>query len=282
MIKVSFAAKRARAAPMRSPSRSAARTCCTTGSPALDEPARTLAARRPTRSASSARSARSPRPSSSEGERPRRLLLVGLGAERTPGAMPRAGRRRADRAAADLGRDPAGHRPRRPQTRRRAAAAARASARARAAGATTSTAPSSAASRSRRSTKWSIVGAGEGAEAEWAQSMRPCSTASTLTRDLVTEPRQHHLSRKLRRALPRGDGRASASSSRCSTRRRWRKLGMGALLGVAQGSVRPPRLLVDALERRQARREAGRLRRQGHHLRHRRHLDQAGRSAWKR
>ena len=57
-----------------------------------------------------------------------------------------------------------------------------------------------------------------------------------------------------------------------------KKLGMGALLGVGQGSVREPRLVVmqwnGGAKPRQA---AGRLRRQGRHLRHRRHLDQAGR-----
>ena len=52
---------------------------------------------------------------------------------------------------------------------------------------------------------------------------------------------------------------------------------MGALLGVAQGSVREARLLILKLERRQAGRAAGRIRRQGRYLRHRRHLDQAGR-----
>ena len=52
---------------------------------------------------------------------------------------------------------------------------------------------------------------------------------------------------------------------------------MGALLGVAQGSVREARLLDPQVERRRRRRAAGRLRRQGRDLRHRRHLDQAGR-----
>ena len=61
-----------------------------------------------------------------------------------------------------------------------------------------------------------------------------------------------------------------------------RKLGMGALLGVAQGSVRDPRLLILRWNGGKRRRGAGRLRRQGRDLRHRRHLDQAGRRAWKR
>ena len=59
------------------------------------------------------------------------------------------------------------------------------------------------------------------------------------------------------------------------------KLGMGALLGVGQGSERDSRLVGDALERRQARRQAGGIRRQGRVLRHRRHFDQAGGRAWR-
>ena len=56
-----------------------------------------------------------------------------------------------------------------------------------------------------------------------------------------------------------------------------KKLGMNALLGVGQGSrARQPRR-GHALERRQEGRRAGRLHRQGRVLRHRRHLDQAGR-----
>ena len=59
------------------------------------------------------------------------------------------------------------------------------------------------------------------------------------------------------------------------------KLGMGALLGVAPGldAARPHR--DHALERRQAGRAAGRLHRQGRLLRHRRHLDQGRRPAWR-
>ena len=55
------------------------------------------------------------------------------------------------------------------------------------------------------------------------------------------------------------------------------KLGMGALLGVGQGSEQREPPGGHALERRQARRDAGRLHRQGRLLRHRRHLDQARR-----
>ena len=55
-----------------------------------------------------------------------------------------------------------------------------------------------------------------------------------------------------------------------------KKLGMGALLGVGQGSKHDGRGRRDAVERRQGPKgQADRLRRQGRHLRHRRHLDQA-------
>ena len=56
-----------------------------------------------------------------------------------------------------------------------------------------------------------------------------------------------------------------------------RKLGMGALLGVAQGSGRPPRLAVMQWNGGKVEEQAGRLRRQGRRLRYGRHLDQAGR-----
>ena len=55
---------------------------------------------------------------------------------------------------------------------------------------------------------------------------------------------QHHLSRKLRRALSRARRRASALELEVLDGEAMAKLGMGALLGVAQGSVREPRLLI--------------------------------------
>ncbi len=55
-----------------------------------------------------------------------------------------------------------------------------------------------------------------------------------------------------------------------------KKLGMGALLGVGQGSAHELEACGHALERRQARCRAGRLHRQRRLLRYRRHLDQAG------
>ena len=61
--------------------------------------------------------------------------------------------------------------------------------------------------------------------------------------------------------------------------RQMKKLGMGALLGVGQGSARAAASRRHAVEGRLQGQEraAGRLHRQGRDLRHRRHLDQAGR-----
>ena len=59
------------------------------------------------------------------------------------------------------------------------------------------------------------------------------------------------------------------------------KLGMGALLGVGQGSRSASRIVIMRWNGGKTRRPAGRLRRQGRQLRHRRHLDQAGRPAWR-
>ena len=53
-----------------------------------------------------------------------------------------------------------------------------------------------------------------------------------------------------------------------------RELGMGSFLGVAAGSHQPARFLV--MRHRGGGASGARLLRQGHHLRHRRHLDQAG------
>ena len=73
-------------------------------------------------------------------------------------------------------------------------------------------------------------------------------------------------------------GRSAGSASRSSTRMQIEKLGMGLLLGVARGSAEPPRVIVMRHDPAGAPDVAGaRPGRQGHHLRHRRHLDQAGR-----
>ncbi|MEO5773161.1 MAG: leucyl aminopeptidase [Sphingomicrobium sp.] len=87
-----------------------------------------------------------------------------------------------------------------------------------------------------------IVGADEGAQQRFSERWRPVIEGVKLTRELVTEPaniiypetfveRCRHLE-KLGIAIDVLDGAAM------------RELGMGALMGVAQGSVRDARLLV--------------------------------------
>ncbi|HEY0164388.1 MAG TPA: M17 family peptidase N-terminal domain-containing protein, partial [Sphingomicrobium sp.] len=90
--------------------------------------------------------------------------------------------------------------------------------------------------------KLTVVGAGKGAEQRWEQRWLSVLEGAKLTRELVTEPaniiypesfveRVQHLT-KLGVEIEVLDGKAMA------------KLGMGALLGVAQGSVRDARLLI--------------------------------------
>ncbi|MBA2466208.1 MAG: leucyl aminopeptidase, partial [Sphingomonas sp.] len=87
-----------------------------------------------------------------------------------------------------------------------------------------------------------IVGGGKGAQARWEQRWMPVLEGVTLTRELVAEPaniiypesfveRVAHLS-ELGVEIEVLDGAAML------------KLGMGALMGVAQGSVRDARLLI--------------------------------------
>ena len=87
-----------------------------------------------------------------------------------------------------------------------------------------------------------IVGGGADAQARWEERWQPVLEGVKLTRELVTEPaniiypetfveRTRHLA-DLGIELEVLDGAAME------------KLGMGALLGVAQGSVRDPRLLI--------------------------------------
>jgi leucyl aminopeptidase len=88
-----------------------------------------------------------------------------------------------------------------------------------------------------------VVGAGAGASDRWEQRWNPVFEGVSVTRELVTEPAniiypETFVERAQAAVAGTGlevdvlDGEAM------------RKLGMGALLGVAQGSVRDPRLLV--------------------------------------
>ncbi|WP_309660737.1 leucyl aminopeptidase [Sphingomonas sp.] len=90
--------------------------------------------------------------------------------------------------------------------------------------------------------KVTIVGAGAGAQQRWEQRWQPVMEGVALTRELVTEPANiiypETFVERVRHLADLGiefevlDGAAM------------KKLGMGALLGVAQGSVRDPRLLI--------------------------------------
>jgi leucyl aminopeptidase len=87
-----------------------------------------------------------------------------------------------------------------------------------------------------------VVGAGKGADAEWAHEAAVLAGLN-LTRGLVTEPANivypESFVERARKALePLG------VEFEVLDEKQMRKLGMGALIGVAQGSVRPPRLLV--------------------------------------
>ncbi len=87
-----------------------------------------------------------------------------------------------------------------------------------------------------------IVGAAKGVEAEWAR-YEALLAGLDLTRSLVTEPANivypESFVERVRAAL---DG--SGVEIEVLDEKAMAKLGMGALLGVAQGSVRPPRLLA--------------------------------------
>jgi len=87
-----------------------------------------------------------------------------------------------------------------------------------------------------------IVGGGSGAEARWAGRWLPVLEGVSLTRELVTEPANiiYPESFVARCAGLADHGIAIEVLDAAAMR----KLGMGALLGVAQGSVREPKMLV--------------------------------------
>jgi leucyl aminopeptidase len=87
-----------------------------------------------------------------------------------------------------------------------------------------------------------IVGAGDGADAAWANAAALLDGLS-FTRELVTEPAnivypETFVERARKRLEPLGVEIEVLDEARM------KELGFGALLGVGQGSVRPPRLLV--------------------------------------
>jgi len=87
-----------------------------------------------------------------------------------------------------------------------------------------------------------VAGAPEGSEAAW-QVEEALADGVELTRELVTEPANVIYPESfVARVRPRVE--AAGVKVRVLDEKEMTALGMGALLGVAQGSVRPPRLLV--------------------------------------
>jgi len=87
-----------------------------------------------------------------------------------------------------------------------------------------------------------VAGAPEGTEAAW-EVEAALADGVELTRELVTEPANIIYPESfVERVRPRVE--AAGIKVRVLDEAEMKALGMGALLGVAQGSVRPPRLLV--------------------------------------
>ncbi|URD62137.1 leucyl aminopeptidase [Sphingomonas sp. KRR8] len=88
-----------------------------------------------------------------------------------------------------------------------------------------------------------IVGAADGAEARWTERYEPVLKGSSLTRELVTEPANiiypESFVERCRKAME-----GTGLEIEVLDQARMEELGMGALLGVSQGSVRKPQLLI--------------------------------------
>ena len=191
------------------------------------------------------------------------------------------GRRRAHRAAADLGRDE-----RRGRPFARVAAAAQPAARFAGGGraarlaASTSTAPSCPKSRSRRSTAVTIAGAPDGTDAAWASAGRgdrgPRPDAHARRRAA-----QHHLPGELRRHACRRTSKASGSRSPCSARRRWQSSAWARCSASRRARCAKARLLALKWNGEGRAIPTLALGRQGRDLRHRRHLASSPAPAWK-
>ena len=87
-----------------------------------------------------------------------------------------------------------------------------------------------------------IVGGGEGAGQRWAERWEPVLKGVSFTRELVTEPANIIYPESfVERCKPLA---GLGIQMDVLDGKQMRELGMGALLGVAQGSIRDPRLLV--------------------------------------
>src|SRR3982751_545269 len=92
-------------------------------------------------------------------------------------------------------------------------------------------------------TEVTIVGGGTGADERYAQRWAPVYEGVSLTRELVTEPANIIYPESfVDRVTKSLDG--TGIEIEVLDKAAMAKLGMGALLGVAQGSIREPRLLV--------------------------------------
>ncbi len=90
--------------------------------------------------------------------------------------------------------------------------------------------------------KLTVVGGGSGSQRRWDERWLPVLEGVKLTRELVTEPANVIYPESfVERAAHLADLGIELEVLDAAA---MRKLGMGALLGVAQGSVRDPRLLV--------------------------------------
>ena len=87
-----------------------------------------------------------------------------------------------------------------------------------------------------------IVGGGSGAEQRWTERWQPVLEGVSFTRELVTEPANIIYPESfVERCLPLKD---LGLELEVLDGAQMQKLGMGALIGVAQGSVRDPRMLI--------------------------------------
>ena len=88
-----------------------------------------------------------------------------------------------------------------------------------------------------------VVGGGEGAQQRYDSRWAPVAQGVSLTRELVTEPANIIYPESFVERV-RGSLNGSGVEIEVLDRAQMEKLGMGALLGVAQGSIREARLLI--------------------------------------